>query len=181
LFLEKGFEGATIEALVDRLGMARRTVYARYGDKETLFRAALQKAIDDWVVPPESLQAAESADLGDTLLAVARLMVANVRSPSGLRLARIANAEAVRMPEIAAYLWDRTARQALGWLEGLFQRRLGLDPRCAADSALAFLILTVEGAFQMMLWQPEDDTEADRQLVFRTRLFLGGVSGMTEG
>src|ERR687889_296978 len=53
LFLERGFEGTTIEAIVDSVGMARRTVYARYGDKITLFKAALQRAIDDWMVPAE--------------------------------------------------------------------------------------------------------------------------------
>src|SRR5687767_11407701 len=53
LFLERGFEGTTIEAIIATVGMARRTVYARYGDKITLFKAALQRAIDDWVVPTE--------------------------------------------------------------------------------------------------------------------------------
>ena len=101
LFLERGFEGATIEAIVDEIGMARRTVYGRYGDKITLFKAALQRAVDDWVVPAERLREQETDDLEETLLAVARLMVANVRSPSGMRLARIANTEVFRMPAIS--------------------------------------------------------------------------------
>jgi len=178
LFLERGFEGTTIEAIVDTLGMARRTVYARYGDKDTLFKAALQRAIDDWVIPVEELRAVEKDDLEETLLAVARLMVAKVRSPSGMRLARIANAEVFRMPEIGAYLWERTAAVALTYLEDLLRRRLCTgkgDAQAVSDAALAFLILAVEGSFQMKAWGQTSDEELDRQLAYRTRLFLNGA------
>lgn len=173
LFLERGFEGTTIEAIIDALGMSRRTVYARYGDKITLFKAALQRAIDDWVVPAERLRAAETEDLEETLLAIARLMVANVRTPSGMRLARIANAEVFRMPEIADYLWQGTAQVALAYLGDLFRRRL--SPATADDAALAFLLLVVEGAFQTKVWHRMADAELDRQVVYRTRLFLNGA------
>jgi TetR/AcrR family transcriptional regulator, mexJK operon transcriptional repressor len=173
LFLDRGFEGTTIEAIVDSVGMARRTVYERYGDKIALFKAALQRAIDDWVVPVERLQAAETDDFEATLLAVARLMVANIRTPSGMRLARIANAEVFRMPEIAAYLWERTAQVALGYLIDLFHRRLSAET--AEDCALAFLMLVVEGSYQSRVWHRLSDTELDRQLGFRIALFLNGA------
>jgi AcrR family transcriptional regulator len=173
LFLERGFEGTTIEAIVDSVGMARRTVYARYGDKITLFKAALQRAIDDWVVPEERLRAAETGDVEETLLAVARLMVASALTPSGMRLTRIAHAEVIRMPEIGAYLAERTERLALGYLTDLFRRRLAL--RSAEDAALAFMLLVVDGAFQARVWHGVDDAELARQVGYRTKLFLGGV------
>jgi len=173
LFLERGFEGTTIEAIVDSVGMARRTVYARYGDKITLFKAALQRAIDDWVVPEERLRAAETGDFEGTLLAVARLMVASALTPSGMRLTRIAHAEVIRMPEIGAYLADRTERIALAYLADLFRRRLALPG--AEDAALAFMLLVVDGAFQARVWHGADDAELARQVAYRTKLFLGGV------
>ena len=173
LFLERGFEGTTIEAIVDSVGMARRTVYARYGDKITLFKAALQRAIDDWVVPEERLRAAETDDFAETLLAVARLMVASALTPSGMRLTRIAHAEVIRMPEIGAYLAERTERRALRYLTDLFRRRLALAS--AEDAALSFMLLVVDGAFQAKVWHGADDTDLDRQVAYRTKLFLGGV------
>src|SRR5438067_6045932 len=63
IFLEKGFERTSIDAITAAAGMAKRTVYLRYGDKTALFKAALERAIDEWIVPIESLQAAESEDL----------------------------------------------------------------------------------------------------------------------
>ena len=176
LFLERGFEGTTIEAIVDSIGMARRTVYARYGDKITLFKAALQRAIDDWVVPEDRLRAAEVESFEDTLLAIARLMVASALSPSGMRLTRIAHAEVIRMPEIGAYLAERTERRALAYLTDLFRRRLKLAT--AEDAALAFMLLVVDGAFQARVWHGVDDAELARQVEYRTRLLLGGLGAV---
>src|SRR5262245_28968785 len=68
LFLEQGFERTSIDAITSAAGMAKRTVYLRYGDKESLFRAALERAIEDWIVPIERLRAAERDDFEETLL-----------------------------------------------------------------------------------------------------------------
>jgi TetR/AcrR family transcriptional regulator, mexJK operon transcriptional repressor len=176
LFLERGFEGTTIEAIVDSVGMARRTVYARYGDKITLFKAALQRAIDDWVVPAEQLRAAETEDFEETLLNVARLMVASALSPSAMRLTRIAHAEVIRMPEIGAYLAERTERVALAYLTELFRRKRA--PSDAEDAALAFMLLVVDGAFQAKVWHGADDRELERQVTYRARLFVRGVQAL---
>lgn len=174
LFLERGFEGTTIEAIIDDLGMARRTVYARYGDKITLFKAALQRAIDEWVVPEDQLRAAETEDFEATILAIARLMVAHATSPEGMRLTRIAHAEVIRMPEVGAYLSERTEQRSMVHLVDLFRRRLALAQ--PEDAAKAFMVLVVDGAFQARVWHTANDVEIDRQVIYRTRLFLKGVN-----
>jgi AcrR family transcriptional regulator len=178
MFLKRGFEGTTVEAIIEAVGMSRRTFQNRYGDKITLFKAALERAIGDYVEPPERLRAVESENLEETLIAVAKLMVAKIRSPNGLRLARIANAEIFRLPEIATYLWERTAAVSLDYLTDLFLRRLWPtphNPQTAKDVALAFLILVVEGSFQTLEWDSVSDEEFDRQLSYRTKLFLDGL------
>ena len=86
------FERTSIEAITAAAGMAKRTVYARYGDKTTLFKAALTRAIEEWIVPVGLLQAAESDDLEETLLRIGQILVANVLSPGGQRLLRLTNA-----------------------------------------------------------------------------------------
>jgi TetR/AcrR family transcriptional regulator, mexJK operon transcriptional repressor len=125
-------------------------VYVRYGDKLTLFKAALQRAIDDCVVPAEQLWATETGNFEEALLNVARLMVASALTPSGMRLTRIAHAEVIRMPEIGAYPAERAERLALAYLTDLFRPRLKLGT--AEDAALAFMLLVVNGAFQDKVW-----------------------------
>src|SRR5579864_3977103 len=68
IFLEKGFERTTIDAITEAAGVAKRTVYLRYGDKKALFKAALQRAIEEWIIPVVQLRAAETPDLEETLL-----------------------------------------------------------------------------------------------------------------
>jgi hypothetical protein len=84
------------------------------------------------------------------------------------------------MPDIGAYLWERTAEVALTYLVDLFRRRLYPQPdgTHAEDAASAFLMLVVEGAFQMVTWNRLSDEEFDRQIVYRTRLFLNGARSM---
>lgn len=178
LFLEHGFDATTIESISSAIGMSRRTIYARYGDKTHLFKAAIQTAIDQWVVPLDRLQAAESADLEETLVRIGRMWVANLKAPSGMRLVRIANTEVFRRPEIAAYLWERTAQTTIDYLTDLFRRRLrapGEDTSDAADAATAFLILVVEGSIQLAVWGRIADADFDRQVAYRVRLFLDGA------
>lgn len=179
LFLEHGFERTTIEAITAAVGMAKRTVYARYGDKLTLFKAALHRAIADWMVPVEQLRAAESADLEDTLQEIGRILVANVLTPEGLRLMRITNAESIRMPEIAEFTVREGTEPTAAFLADLFRRRLP-DPRPdageAGDAATAFLNLVVGGPASIMAWGVKlDAAEIDRTTRYSVRLFLHGL------
>lgn len=184
-FLDHGFEATTIEAISSALGMSRRTIYTRYGDKDTLFRAALQRAIDEWIVPVDDLRAAESESLEETLLGVARIWLANIRRPSGWRLVRIANTEAFIRPEVAQYLRAKMGVATIGYVTDLLRRRLrsGEPVPDAEDAAAAFMILIVEGTIQLVVWDSPDEAEFERQLVYRVRLFLRGAldSGAVSG
>ena len=45
-FVERGFDRASVDDIALRAGVAKRTVYNIYGDKEALFRATILRAID---------------------------------------------------------------------------------------------------------------------------------------
>lgn len=179
LFLEQGFERTSIEAVAAAAGMAKRTVYIRYGDKETLFRAALERAIEDWILPIEKLRAAETNDLEQTLLNVGRILVANIMNPAGLRLLRITNAESGRMPEIGAFTYERGTERTIVYLADLLRRRIGAshgDARHWREAAIAFLYLVVCGPPTMTAWGMKlEDDEVDAHTVFGVNLFLNGL------
>lgn len=179
LFLEHGFERTTIEAITAAVGMAKRTVYARYGDKLTLFKAALHRAIEEWMVPVDQLRAAESADLEETLQQVGHILVANVLTTEGLRLMRITNAESIRMPEIAEYTVREGTEATVAFLADLFRRRLTAprpDAGEARDAAQAFLNLVVGGPANTMAWGAKlDAAEIERTTRYSVHLFLNGL------
>jgi len=179
LFLESGFDGTTIEAITAAVGMAKRTVYARYGDKETLFRAALQKAIDDWIVPIDALRKAESDDFEATMHAIGRILVTNILSREGMRLMRITNVVSGQMPGIGEYALRQGTGPTVEFLTELLGRRLPDRFRDAEETgamAYAFLHLVAGGSASIMAWGvPLSPAEIERQTTIGVRLFLHGI------
>jgi TetR/AcrR family transcriptional regulator, mexJK operon transcriptional repressor len=180
LFLEHGFEGVSIEAITTAAGMAKRTLYARYEDKETLFRAALTRAIDKWLVPVERLRAAETDDLEATLLGIGQILIDNVLSPAGLRLLRLTNAVSASMPEIATYNVQRGTEPTQAYITDLLRRRITFTDAHvlnAEEAAMAFIHLVVGGPSSMAGWgitQTRD--EIDRHTRTSVQLLLHGLA-----
>lgn len=178
VFLEHGFERTSIDAITAAAGMAKRTVYARYRDKETLFRAALTRAIDKWIVPVERLREAETADFEETLLNIGRILVANIMSPAGLRLLQLTNTVSAHMPEIAAYNVQRGTEPTLAYLADLLNRRVTFTDAHifnADEAAMAFIHLVVGGPSSMAAWGLKlDQAEIDRQTRNSVQLLLHG-------
>jgi TetR/AcrR family transcriptional regulator, mexJK operon transcriptional repressor len=179
LFTKNGYERTSIEAIAGAAGMAKRTVYARYGDKTTLFKAALTRAIEEWIVPVEVLSSAESDDLEETLLRVGMILVANVLRPGGQRLLRLTNAVSGQMPEIAAFNVQKGTEPTLEYLADLFRRRLGMHGMTApvaAEAAEAFIDLVVGGPANLASRGIVlDDAAVDRRTRYCVGLFLHGV------
>ncbi len=176
LFLEQGFEGTSIEAITAAAGMAKRTVYARYGDKTTLFKAALKRAIEEWIVPVDRLRVIENGDFERTLLAIGQALVANMMSPAGQRLLRLTNAVSGRMPEIGAFNVKVGTGPTIAYLADLFRRHLGEDFAEAEAAAEAFLNLVVGGPSNAAAWGVAFDTATiDTITRYNVRLFLHGM------
>ncbi|CAN7623005.1 TetR/AcrR family transcriptional regulator [Phenylobacterium sp. LjRoot225] len=178
-FLEKGFELATMEAIAASVGMTKRTVYARYEDKRALFKAAVQRAVDGWTVPVSALKAAESDDLEASLVAFARIRMANAISPVGLRLQRIINTESYRFPEIFTHAHDQGSRPTLEYLADFLRRRMKAGDVCVDDpetAATAFLSMVVGGPIRgIVLGGPVDAAALEARIKFCVKLFLNGV------
>jgi TetR/AcrR family transcriptional repressor of mexJK operon len=179
LFLEKGYELATIDAIAATMGMTKRTVYARYPDKSALFKATVQRAIDRWIVPIEALHAVETDDLETTLRAVARIRMMNAISPAGLRLQRIINTESYRFPEIFQQAYEQGTRPTIEFLADLLRRHAKAGtvkvtkPELAATS---FLSMVIGGPVRAIVWGTSiDQRELDERIRFCVRLFLDGA------
>lgn len=179
IFLEKGFELATIDAIAAAVGMTKRTVYARYEDKRALFKAAVQRAIERWIVPISELEAVETDDLEATLTAVARIRMANAISPAGIRLQRIINAESYRFPEIFNVAYHQGSQPTIGFLADLLTRHAARGNIVAEEPTImagAFLALVVGAPMRAFVWGNSiDKSELDKRIRFCVKLFMDGV------
>jgi TetR/AcrR family transcriptional repressor of mexJK operon len=181
IFLERGFEQATMEEIAIQVGMSKRTVYARYEDKATLFKAAVRRAIERYTVPREELEAIATDDLEETLAAIARLRIANVARPVATKLQRILSAQSYRFPELFNAAFEQGAGPTVSFLSDLFMRysRQGtINVTEPQRAAAAFLSLVVGGPARIIVSGNKlDEAETERHIRFAVRLFLVGVRG----
>jgi AcrR family transcriptional regulator len=185
IFTASGFDGTTIDALSSEAGIAKRTIYQRYGDKKGVFIAAMKHAIDEWIIPTERLEAAETPDLETTLQAIGKILVDNLLSPAGMRLLRLTNAESGRMPEIGEHNVHHGQDRTMAYLADLFRRHLGGEDmpfRDAEDAAETFLHLVVGGPANSAAWGIHRTRSAiDSRIRYSVGLFLHGLKQRQAG
>jgi AcrR family transcriptional regulator len=100
VFLERGYQGATLDELARASGVTKRTIYTDYGDKEGLF-AAMVDALAGGI-------SQGSDSVGDTLLSLATRIVFRIHSDELVALHRLVIAEAPRLPELAKAFYEHT-------------------------------------------------------------------------
>ena len=179
LFLDKGFEQATIEAIAAAVGMTKRTVYARYENKAALFKAAVRRSIESLIVPAATLAALDTGDFATTLAAVARLRIAQVMTPAGLKQQRIINTESYRFPEIFVMAYEQNTRPVIEFLAGLLKRETATGALAVTDptrAAMVFLSMVVSGPVRVIASGNRlTRAEIEDRLQFAIGLFLDGV------
>lgn len=178
-FLEKGFEQATIEAIASSVNMTKRTVYARYPEKASLFRAAVRRAIERLDIPDEQFRAATAGDIEQTLANLAWLRVNRVMTPAGLKLQRIINTESHRFPDIFMTYYDLAVLPVIDFLAKLLQEETSAGRLAVTDPEMAanvFLTMVVSGPVRMIVSGNYLTTEEiDKRIDFAVRLFLDGA------
>jgi len=179
LFLEHGFEVATIEMIATSVSMTKRTVYALYGDKASLFLAAVQRAIERQVVPQRDLLGIDDGNLAQSLEAVARLRIGQVMTPNGLRLQRIINTESYRFPAIFAANVEQSAKPVIDFVAALLDRAVAagaLAPTDTGFAASAFMSMVVGGQVRAIVsGHMPTAREVDQKVHFTVQLLLDGL------
>ena len=184
MFMERGFDATTIDAVAEAASVGKATLYARYRDKAALFAAVFTRAVDRWLAPlDEAAAVSPTGHVRDALLAVARAMMANALAPEAITLNRIIIAQAQRFPDLAQLVhregWLRS-NAAVATLLTHFAR----DGQIAvADADLAgdfFLSLVIGRQTRLaMLGIVTDPKQVDERIEAAVDFFLGGIADRT--
>ncbi|MGO7133513.1 TetR/AcrR family transcriptional regulator [Rhizobium leguminosarum] len=99
LFLERGYDGVSIDAINAVVGGSKRDIYGLFGGKEALFRSAVEKLATERAdlfrdMPP-------CDDARTALVSVGRKIIEVVLSSRSLALHRLIVSEASRVPRAA--------------------------------------------------------------------------------
>jgi AcrR family transcriptional regulator len=109
VFLERGFEGASVDEIADVARAGKPTIYARFPGKEALFAAVMARKVSEKTSFYESISPT-GATLEARLASIGTAILRNVLVAETVGLARAAIAEARRFPDLAASV-HRLARE----------------------------------------------------------------------
>ncbi len=101
VFLERGFEGASIEEIAEVARSGKPTIYARYPNKKALFAAAYASALGARTARLEA-QTPTGTTLDERLTRLAETLLQEVLTSEWIGLLRLAIAEANRFPDLGS-------------------------------------------------------------------------------
>jgi AcrR family transcriptional regulator len=113
VFLERGFEGATVDEIADVARAGKPTIYARFPGKEALFTAVMARNVREMTRTFESV-VPTGATIEQRLASIAMGILRKVLVAETVALIRAAVAEARRFPDVAASV-SRVGQE--GWAE----------------------------------------------------------------
>lgn len=99
VFLDGGFEFASMERIAQRCGMSKKTLYQSFTSKEALFAALIQSVEPINAVEVES---GGTRSFQDEMIRLLLNMAAWILSPQQVVLTRFVIAETAKTPELAA-------------------------------------------------------------------------------
>lgn len=106
IFIQYGFEGTTLDKVIERAGGSRSTLYKSFGDKEGLFAAVIESMIEDIFTDEDN-----NPPLHNTIESIltfygARFLI-NVLKPQSIGLYRLILGEHNRFPEITHTFFEQ--------------------------------------------------------------------------
>jgi TetR/AcrR family transcriptional regulator, mexJK operon transcriptional repressor len=155
VFLAEGYQGATVERVAAEAGIAKRTIYNLYVDKDGLFRATILSAIaiadafaaalaDEVRHAGDAL--APAADAGPRLVGIGVRLAEDTLLGPALPLRRLLVIESARMPDLVVEYRSRAPEAVMTALAGLLGHlastgRLRVDDPALAAEHFAFLVM----------------------------------------
>ena len=100
LFMERGFDGTSIDAVAEAAGVSKPTVCAHYHDKRDLFAAVLRSRIRRWLAPLSAAAEAQASEarpksITTTLHELSCHLLGHALAPEAATLQRVLAAQAV--------------------------------------------------------------------------------------
>jgi AcrR family transcriptional regulator len=176
MFMRLGFDGTSMEAVAQTARISKRTIYARYPDKATLFSEVLGDLVRRWLVPLDRFDS-EQDNLEDILLALARHLTSSSLTPESVSVNRVIIFESQRRPELGQLANNAARRPAIAAIASILSRRGSelrvTDYKMAAEQ---FLGLTVGHGVHLANFGIElTPDEMDRYVRASVDLFLSGA------
>jgi AcrR family transcriptional regulator len=109
IFVERGFEGASIDEIAEAARAGKPTIYSRFGDKQALFTTVVERDVVSRITRFKG-EVPTGATIEERLVSLATTAVHWTLDTDRIGLMRLAVAEAHRFPDLASTV-IRTSRE----------------------------------------------------------------------
>ncbi|MEG3192415.1 TetR/AcrR family transcriptional regulator [Lysobacter sp. D1-1-M9] len=153
MFTQYGFGGASMDQIAAEAGVSKLTVYSHFGDKETLFAAAV-RAYCEQQLPSTLFESGPGLPLRERLLAIARAFYAMISKPEAIAGHRILCTPQLADSALPKMFWEAGPQRVQDEFSALLRRRIAIGeldvPDVARASAQFFTLLKGEPHAQMV-------------------------------
>jgi AcrR family transcriptional regulator len=119
IFIRLGYNATTLDRIAAEAGVAKRTIYARYPDKQALFFTVLQRLSQRNFF--ETLDDDDALPLREGLKLRARVMMERALSDYDLAVARLFMVELAHFPDLGKSIWKSVEGQHGATLRDYFR------------------------------------------------------------
>lgn len=134
IFLERGYEATSIDAIIERTGGSKRNIYSAFGNKEGLFTAIVARHVDT-ALSALAIDADVERDLPGLLTAFGRQLLDILLSPDLVGIYRIVVTEYSRFPDLVRLFYEQGPGRASARLAELLEDARDRGEIDAADCA----------------------------------------------
>jgi AcrR family transcriptional regulator len=186
LFLDRGYDATSLDAVAEAARVSKPTVYARYGDKRGLFAEVLRREIARWLAPlarAAELQLTRRSDISveQRLVEVGREMLMFTCGPDAVAFSRMMTSQAINFPDIAKLGKEEGWMKAVSTTARFFDHLVAQGAMDLEDTSIAaevFLDVVVGHNHRMATFgTPLEMKSAEKRMRSAIRLFLAGALG----
>jgi AcrR family transcriptional regulator len=176
LFMDLGFDGASMGEIARAAGVSKGTLYVYFTDKSRLFEAIVEEEILEQGKVTFNLD--PERDVTTTLTEFGQAYIQMLCRPGGGSATRTVMAIAERMPEVGRRFYNNVIAHTIARLAAYLEARTRLGDLAIGDCQLAasqFLLMCQSSLFLPFIFQAAPAPSAERiaQVVgSATRMFL---------
>lgn len=136
LFLEQGYQGVSMDQIAGAASVSKLTVYSHFGDKETLFSAAIAAKCQE-VLPDDLFVRPPEGPLREQLRAIGHAFFALITSDEAIRMHRMLSNPGAADPALRELFWNAGPRRVQEVFAQFLQARVAEGQLRIEDVPLA--------------------------------------------
>jgi AcrR family transcriptional regulator len=186
LFLDRGFDATSLDAVAEAARVSKPTVYSRYGDKRGLFAAVLRREIARWLAPLSAaaetqLSSASDIPVEQRLVEIGREMLSFTCGPDAVAFSRMMTSQAINFPDVAKLGMEEGWLKAVATTARFFDHLAAQGALDVDDTTIAaevFLDVVVGHTHRMATFGTALELKsAEKRMRTAIKLFLAGALG----